>query len=363
MKIALINDQPLFSGMGKYGYNLYQYLKNREGFSYLYLDYSARKIKEFKNDKILDRYKTIKIPIIDNRPFFWWRIKNHLPPYDIYHFCNQNLSFMISKKINIVTCHDIAPLLCPINFLKLQTRKFLYSGLKRANLIISDSYATKYDLIKAYQIAETKIKVIHLGVDHSIYYPQNDKNLRGKLGLPEDGKLLLHVGVEKWHKNIPNILKALSLLISQMGKVYLIRIGKKSKESERLINSLNLSEWVIYRIGLSEEELAKHYNACDVLIFPSFYEGFGLPILEALACGLPVVVSNTTSLPEIGNQAAIYCSPLDYYDIAEKIKTVLADEDLRSKLTEEGVKQSKNFTWERCGEEVWRLYQEIYCQF
>jgi len=358
MKIALINDQPFFSGMGKYVYYLYQNLKNYNNFYFLFLDFQKRAIIEYNQDKKKIIYQTFKIPFVENKPFFWWRIKNNLAKYDIYHFANQNLSFMVNKdNLNIVTCHDIAPLFCPTNFWELSIRKYLYSGLKKVNIIIADSFNTKLDLIKKYQIEKNKIKVIYGGVDHSIYKPLNDKkNLRKKWNLPEEGKILIHIGVEKWRKNITNILKALKILEKQFKNIYLVRIGKMEKRTAKTIKELDLEKLIIYYQNLEEKEVSELYNACDLLIFPSFYEGFGLPVLEAMACGIPTVVSDKTSLPEITQGNSLYCNPYSYEDIAEKIFKVLTDKELYQTLKEKGLNHAKNFSWKKYAQQVWEVY-------
>lgn len=360
MEIAFINDQPFFSGMGKYAYYLFQYLKKYPNFHFIFLDYTHKKIITYNKEQKKIIFQSYKIPFLDNKFFFWLRIKNKLPFYSLYHFANQNLSFMINKNFSIVTCHDIAPLFCPTNLFELSIRKYLYRGLKLANLIIADSHSTKNDLIKKYNINKNKIEVIYLGVDHNIYYPQNNKEfLRKKWNLPIDGKILIHVGVEKWRKNVFNIIKALKILQRNLKNIYLVRIGIKSNKIEKLINKLNLEKIVIYYQNLKEEELAELYNACDLLVFPSFYEGFGLPVLEAMACGLPAVVSNLSSLPEITNNNSFYCDPFYPENIAEKIFKILSDKDLYNYFRDKGLNHIKNFSWEKCANQVWEIYQRI----
>ncbi|MCX7837245.1 MAG: glycosyltransferase family 4 protein [candidate division WOR-3 bacterium] len=360
MKIAFINDQPPFSGMGKYAYYLFQHFKKYPNFYFIFLDYNSRTVIEYNQNQKKVIFQSYLIPFLDNKPLFWLRIKNKLPFYDIYHFANQNLSFMVNKNFSIVTCHDIAPLFCPTNFFELNLRKYLYSGLKLANLIIADSNNTKIDLIKRYNIRENKIKVIYLGVDHNIYYPQNDKELlRKKWNLPIDGKILIHPGAEKWRKNVFNIIKALKILEKRLKNIYLIRVGKKTKKIEKLIDKLDLKKIVIYYQNLKEEELAELYNASDLLVFPSFYEGFGLPVLEAMACGLPTIISNLSSLPEITMNNSFYCNPFSYEDIAEKIYKILTDKELYNYFKIKGLNYIKTFSWEKCANEVWKIYEEI----
>ena len=150
----------------------------------------------------------------------------------------------------------------------------------------------------------------------------------------------------KGHKNEPRLLQAFqkSGLSNQLKLVF---TGKSDEESSNLINKLNLEASVVFTGQVSEETLASWYKGAIVTAFPSLYEGFGLPLIESMACGTPVIASNTTCLPEIGGDAGYYVDPLSVDSIAEGLKHVVGDESLRKEMREKGLSRAKLFTWDR----------------
>lgn len=357
MKITLINDQPLYSGMGKYAFKIFELLKDKFDLEFLFLDYKERAVKN-KEKKLIVQDR--KFPIVDNKPFFWYRIKNRLPASDIHHFSNQNLSFLISKTNSIVTCHDLAPLITPDHPAEKFWRRYLYQGLKRAKKILADSFSTKRDLMNIYGISEEKIKTIYLGVDCEIFKPLKEKHtLRQRLQIPDDFKVILNVGTEKYRKNIPGLLCAFGRLVGEGKNLVLIRVGRKSKFVQSLVTKMGLTNNLKYFEDVVEEELPIFYNASDIFVMPSFYEGFGLPALEAMSCGIPVVVSNTSSLPEIVGDAGIKVNPYSASEIYKGMKKLLYDSGFYSELKDKCLDQAKKFTWQKTAEGVTDVYNEV----
>ncbi|MCK4353365.1 glycosyltransferase family 4 protein [candidate division WOR-3 bacterium] len=356
MKIAFINDQPLYSGMGKYAFNLYNGLKDKIDIDFLLLNYQKRRIEKI-DGKIIA--KTIKIPIIDSKPYFWHRMKEDVSKYDIYHFANQNLSFMITRKNSIVTCHDISPLIVHGNFFEPWFRRCLYSGLKKADMILADSFSTKKDLMKLLSIPGSKIKVIYLGIDHNLFKPSNKLDARKKLNLPLNKKIILNVGTEKRRRNIKGLIKAFHLLSQNFKEAILIRIGNKKKSTDKLINKLGLQDKVWYYTNISEQELSLFYSASDLFVLPSFYEGFGVPVLEAMACGVPVITSNISSLPEVAGNACIFTNPNSHSELANQMYQVLYNNSLKEDLISKGIDQASKFSWEKTVSGTVRIYKEF----
>ncbi|MEO0123065.1 MAG: glycosyltransferase family 1 protein [candidate division WOR-3 bacterium] len=357
MKIALINDQPFYSGMGKYAFKIFELLKGRFHIDFLLLDYKARALKN-QDGAIIVQDK--RYPIIDNKPFFWYRLHEKFPEYDLYHFANQNLSFLISKTNSIITCHDLAPLITPDHLSERFWRRFIYWGLKKALIIMADSDSTKKDLIKIYGISEKKIKTVYLGVEHNIFRPlQNKEILKHKLNIPEDFKVILNVGTEKYRKNIPCLLKAFAKLLADYKNIILIRVGRQSDTTRQLIRKLGIENNIKYFENVKENELPDFYNAADIFVMPSFYEGFGLPALEAMSCGTPVVVANTSSLPEIVGEAGLKVNPYSVLEIYEGIKKLLDNRSLYSELKEKGITQAKKFTWQKTADSVAEIYENF----
>lgn len=359
MRIALINDQPQNSGMGRYAYKLLEKLPktcNDIIIDHWYIDYKTRQLK--LNDKAVKNY--LAVPFIDNKFLFISRIKLKLPEYDIYHFANQNLSTLVKGDIRrrqtVITCHDISPMSCPSNFIEYVLRKYLYSGIKKFNNIITDSESTKADLIRIYDIPSSKIGVIYLGVDNNIFKPIDKLEARSKLGTRDDFKILINVGREK---NIFTLLKAFSIINSKIPNIKLIRVGPTSKRTTRLISNLKLGNSIICFSSVSDEKLALLYSSSDLGIFTSYYEGFGLPILEAMACGIPVVASNATSIPEIVGDSGILVAPFDYNEFANQSINILSDSDCFNKYQAKAIERAQFFSWDKTLRETTAVYKRI----
>ena len=347
--------------MGKYAFNLFERLKNKYSLDLLFLNYQGRAL-ETHNGEIVTR--GTKFPIFDNKPFFWFRMRKKFPDYDIYHFTNQNLSFLIFQKNTIITCHDVAPLIISDNPAEKILRHYLYQGLKKASLIIADSFSTKRDLIRIYSIPGENIHVVYLGVENTIFKPLDDKiEIRKRLGLPPDKKLIINVGTEKRRKNIEGLLCAFSYLAKEYKDTVLLRIGKQKKSTKGLISKLGLQNNVLYYEDVKEENLPFFYNAADLFVMPSYYEGFGLPAIEAMSCGIPVIVANTSSFPEIVDDAGVKVNPSSIIEIYDKMKKVLEEPNLREELKEKGIQQAKKFSWHKTVVETEEIYSKFVLDF
>jgi len=341
MRIALINNIPSYWGAGKYAFMLHKELKKKFLVDHVYLNYEDKSIEI--NGAILRQVGA------SNKVIFLKKAINFIPKYDIYHFTNQNLSFLTKKRKSIVTCHDIYPYLFPKNLFEKCIRAFLYSGLKRAERIIADSENTKNDLVKYFKIDPDKIVVIYLGVSNEFKNYPKDK-ARKKLALPKSAKIIMHIGeVEAKRKNTKRVFRTFLRLSEKIDNLYLLRIGKGEIRHDRVIN--------LYKI--SDEEMIAAYNASDVLLFPSLYEGFGLPPLEAMKCGLPVVTSTATSLPEIAGGAAILVNPYNEIELEEAVYKILTNERLRKDLIRRGLERAKLYTWKSCAARVSKIYEML----
>ncbi len=358
-KIALITDLDVNEGIGKYGQYLYEFVKDKFPTDYLYLDYRLKGlIKNPGNERELIA-KTNSFPL-DNKPFFWKRIKKKIPSYDFYHIVSQNLSFLMTDKPFIITVHDLAPLFSPGSIVQKWGRRYLYSGIKKARKILSDSHSTKDDLMKIFKIAEDKIRVVHLGVNLDLFKPQDKKFCRIKVGLPLDRKIILNVAIEKWRKNVPNLVKAFALVNQKIPESILVRIGYKTPEVADLISRLKISDKVLYFSNLpTEENLALFYNAADLFVFPSYYEGFGLPPLEAMACGTPALVANRTSLPEIVQDQKMWVDPDNPQEIADKTVLLLSNPNLYQGAKQKALQQAQKFFWDKTVNETFEVYKEF----
>lgn len=356
MKILLLNTLPPYSGAGKYAFELfYQLRKLNKAPKMLYLYYKPLDAKDRADSSILTP-KTLKMPflrqMINEQFYFPKKIPKN---YDIYHLTGQGIGLYTKfiKKPSIITVHDIIPFIYRQGIRSFLSRRSI-KYCRYAKIIIADSEHTKKDLIKYLKIAPNKIKVIYLGVNHKVFRPLKIKSSISK-------QIMLHVGTEEPRKNIALIISSFYELRKKFKNLHLIRVGNPSKPIARLIKRLNLSKYVKYMICSTEEQLANIYNIADVFVFPSTYEGFGLPPLEAMACGCPVISSNKTSLPEIVGNSALVIEP-NKQNLCRAVSKVLTDKKLRKELIRKGLKQAKKFTWEKCAKETLKVYQKVYTQ-
>ncbi|MDI6814878.1 MAG: sugar phosphate nucleotidyltransferase, partial [Dehalococcoidales bacterium] len=235
-----------------------------------------------------------------------------------------------------------------------------YKGIKKAARIIAVSHATKRDLNKHLAIPEEHISVVHEGIDHRVFKPTTRRLV--------DYPYLLFVGSEHPRKNFARVLRAFSKLKSdrRFKDLKLVKVGKAGgpeaefrKHTLQVINELNIPRDVVFTDYVAEEDLPAYYSGAQCFVFPSLYEGFGFPPLEAMACGCPVIVSNVTSLPEITGEAAIKVEPHGTNNLASAVKMVLTDERLRQELVSKGLEQAKQFSWEKTASETLEVYESV----
>lgn len=218
------------------------------------------------------------------------------------------------------------------------------------------------DIIRYFKIPENKIKVIYLGVDED-YKPLSETEIRKvrqkyHLNYP----FILYVGSLISHKNIPTLIKAFYKLKKYGLPHKLVITGKrgwKYKNIFEIISKLNLQKDVVFTGYVQREDLPALYNAADLFVYPSLYEGFGLPPLEAMACGTPVITSNTSSLPEVVGNAGIMVDPYDIDGLAKAMYEVLTNEGLRAELRKRGLERAKMFSWKKTAEETLNVYKGI----
>jgi glycosyltransferase involved in cell wall biosynthesis len=276
-----------------------------------------------------------------------------VPKCDIFWTPHFNLPLLpIRAKKVVATIHDVNHLagVSPISILKKKYAYLLFqNAVNKANLIFTVSEFSKRELIKYTTVNPEKIKVVYCGVDQSFF--QNTKNEQG-LKLLE--KYILYVGNVKPHKNLIVLLKAYCLLSKELrAKYQLVIIGKKEgfitqdKQINNFIKSNNLQNQITFTGYVDDFDLPKIYQEASLFVFPSLYEGFGLPILEALATGILVISSNASSLPEIGGKAVIYFDPVNYTELAQKMTECLENSINKSFLNTQREIQLEKFTWEK----------------
>lgn len=243
---------------------------------------------------------------------------------------------------------------------------FLNSSIKRSDFIITISNHSKRDIINFYNIPEDKIRVIYLAADENFkprsFTSEQRERLIKKYNLPS--KFVLYVGNIDFRKNINAILKVAEIFANREKRdIYFILVSGPSRRYMTIINKKKQKikkDNIIILNDIEREDLPLMYNLADVFFFPSFYEGFGLPVLEAIQSGLPVVASNSSSLPEVIGEGGIMCNPKDYDAFAKNIIKLLENKNFREEMKKKGIQQAKNFNWERTTKEVVNLFNQIH---
>ena len=234
---------------------------------------------------------------------------------------------------------------------------------RRVTGVITISEFSKKEIIELLKIPKNKIKVIHLGCKNK-YKVINDpeKIVKTREKYARGYRYLLHVGTLEPRKNVNAIIDAFDLLKRKHNISHkLILCGGKGWYYHKIftkITELDLGDDVIFTGYMSEDNLCLLYNSADIFVFPSLYEGFGLPVLEAMACGCPVITSKCSSLSEIAGDGAVLINPAEPGEIAEKIWQILNDDELRKGLREKGLQQSKKFSWDKTADETLKYLQE-----
>jgi len=293
-----------------------------------------------------------------------WEMARHPP--DLL-FVPAHVLPIVHPRCSVVTVHDLGYLYYPEAhrlldriYLDLSTR---YNA-RAASHLIADSSVTKRDLIERYGIKPDKITVVYPGYDETIFQPVRDEEaieaVKTRYDIVSD--YILFVGTLQPRKNLACLIEAFSNLQSPISNLQLVIAGKKGwlyKEVFQQVENLGLEGSAVFTDYVPEGDLPALLSGARLFVFPSLYEGFGLPVLEAIACGTPVVCSNASSLPEVVGDAAVLVDPMDVEGLAMAIERVLGDEELRAKLIERGFEQAKKFSWERCARETLDVLESV----
>jgi len=268
----------------------------------------------------------------------------------------------------IVTIHDLIPLLLS----EYSTKKYLARyrraitlSVRNADKIITVSQQSRNDIVRLLKVPYRKIEVIYEGVDNFCRPISDQKLLEGiKRKYRIDAPYILHLGGIDEHKNSQVVLKAHRILktVDKIPALKLVIVGRKDwffHALSRQAYELGIEDDVIFTDFVSDEDLVLLYNTAQVFVFPSLYEGFGLPTLEAMACGTPVIASNTPSLRETIGEAGILVDPKDFNDFAQAIKQILVDNTLRAKLVELGHQRTGLFLWQETARRTLEVYQSV----
>ncbi len=309
-----------------------------------------------KTLKTIDKYRYIQI------------VKNKVKEGNIKHITSQELAFLLnSVKLEkcIVTCYDLIPWVYNNEISGIWKENM--KGLKKADIIITISKFSRDEIVKYLNYPEDRIEIVYPAVDHAVYYEKRDKSILRKYNIKNTDKIVLYVGSETPRQNVEVLIEAFSTLKNKIPNIKLIKVGESQSYGARrkiltLIRDLDLEDDVIFPGYVPEEELPLWYNAADVLVYPCDYAGFGLPPLEAMACGTPVITSNTSSLPEVVGEAGIMIDPKDSELMADKMHEILKNKTLWNEMKNRGLKRSKMFQWDDAADKTYQIYESIMLQ-
>ncbi len=283
---------------------------------------------------------------------------------DLLHSLHYTLPLAYPGR-SVVTFHDLTFFLFP----ELHTmpkryffRLFIHLSRHRAAAIIADSESTRQDAIRLAKVPPGKIHTVLLGVTPD-FHPENDpvllQSVRLKYHLPE--RFMLFVGLLEPRKNLPALLQAFASLPPQQPPVKLVIVGRQGwmyQQTLRLVQELGIADKVHFTGYVDQADLPRVYNLAQMAIYPSTYEGFGLPVLEAMACGTPVISSNISSMPEIAGEAGVLVPPGDIPVLAQAIERLLSDPVECQRRVALGLEQAAKFTWERTADQTIAVYKK-----
>lgn len=361
------------SGLGSYGRTLINALsKNNMNDKYSFLLFAPDSGKEnLRNQIIKDKniefvYSDYKIKILRD----YWRenliVKDLLRKnIKIYHGLSNQLPANIKQSgiKSIVTIHDLIflthPEFYPLIDRKIYKRKF-YQTIKEADVIIAISECTKRDIIKFGNATEQKIKVVYQSCANT--FKENisseiKESVRKKYSLPE--RFILNVGTIEKRKNVLLAVKSLNFLSDDL---HIVIVGKKTKyanDIEKYAKENNITHRVHMLSGVSNEDLAAIYNLAQIFVYPSIYEGFGIPIIEAMQNKLPVIACKGSCLEEAGGENSLYVEPNDVEGMTKAIKTFLDNEETRIKSINEGLNYIKRFENNNIASNYFSIYENL----
>ncbi|MBR3971150.1 MAG: glycosyltransferase family 4 protein [Ruminococcus sp.] len=286
---------------------------------------------------------------------------------DITHFFNYIAPPGVDGK-TVITVHDMVYRTYP-ETVRGRTKKILDMGLassmKRADMIVTVSEFSKSEIIRYFPQHESKIRVVPCGVDLDRFkpcqQPERIPEVKKKLGI--EGEYFLYVGTIEPRKNLERLINAYNIFCQhEKDAPKLVLAGGKGWLYDGIfqrVTDLKLEEKVLFTQYISDEDMNPLMCGALAFVFPSIYEGFGIPPLEAMACGVPVLASNAASLPEVTGDCAVTCDPYSEEEIAEGLRRLYSDSELRADLSRRGLERAKTLTWDSSAEKLYSVYKEL----
>jgi glycosyltransferase involved in cell wall biosynthesis len=378
--------EPQKAGVGNYTYNLIRAIALLQREDHFYTLYLRQPLRQDSGQSWSDTNSSESPPKLVSKvlrfPYLWTQIRlpleMRISPQDVYFFPSPAIPLIYQPAKSVITVHDVAFLFFPDCFspmlrgwLNIATER----GTSKAKKVIAVSESTRQDLISYYGVAPEKIVVVHHGV-HEIYrsLPQMGSTLEvGSISQIEsakakyriEGPYILCIGTLQKRKNIPRLLQSFYVLKQEHNIPHkLVLVGQRCSDLPEheifsTMKQLSLQEDVVWTGYITDRDMPILLNGAELFVFPSLYEGFGMPILEAMACGVPVACSNTSSLPEVAGEAGMMFDPYDIESMTVVIHRALTDEALRRQLRQQGLQRAKGFSWERCAQKTLDVLEAV----
>lgn len=372
-ELAIVTNASRESGVGSRAYETVSRVASDDQIhaNLVVLDGETRELTCFSPSP----YKGVRLPelpgVLRAKSITWVRLARELPTFDIYDLSNQTLSFIAKKRHpSIVTVHDLIELTDPQDSRARLVHRYLLSGISNADRIVSVSQYTKQVLIERLGMSASRIIVIPNGVNEQYAQVQNFtqtiayKQLLLDYGINNRVPIILYVGSEHPRKNMETLFKVIAILKQQYPDILLLKIGDAGLRSGRLktletIDELNLKPNIKLLGNVPAERMNELYNIADALVFPSKLEGFGMPPLEAMAAGCPVVCSNATSLPEVVGNGGLLHNPDNAEAFAASVVHILTNSEFKNNLVLRGKKQAALFSWDTAARAMLDVYHEF----
>lgn len=356
------------TGIGTYTMQIVRHLLDIDNCNNYYLFWSGREYGKFKS------YPNVKVSISSRKHHRFW--ENYYIPeqlknknIDIYHVPQNGIGLPQRKNcLYVATIHDLIPYIMPETVGKGYLSKFISQMpgiISSTDMIITVSEWSKKDIMRIFNIPEERIAVTHLAAD-DMFVPMDKssalQHIKEKYGI--DRNFILYIGGFSPRKNVKSILVAFSMIYKNFSKDYRVVIIGSSKDDHqfliKLSQNLGIGDKVFFTGYVPYEDLPYFYNGADVFVYPSLYEGFGLPPLEAMSCGTPTITSNVSSIPEVVGDGALLINPFDTEELAKAMEKVLEDPGLKADLISRGFERAAEFNWRKTAQQTLEVYEKLY---
>lgn len=353
------------TGIGRYLRNLLVHLAQLDGENeyFVFINHESTRVVTPKNVRFISLRWSV--PVYSLREQYWLPLYIRKLRLDLMHYPNFAIP-LVQTCPYVITIHDLIyylyPEQCPSTVAHYYARWMLRYATTHARVIITDSYHSQQDLMRHFKIPIQRIRVIYPAAD-AFCTPEKSSGveaaIKSRYGIRQP--YILFVGKHHPYKNISALLQAYMSHPAIYQQTQLVIAGKcdqRRSDLYELAEKCPQQGQIIFTDFVQEDALFDLYRYARLFVFPSLYEGFGLPPLEAMACGVPVISSNAASLPEVVGEAAIQVDPHNISELADAIRSVLADEDLWQRLRQKGLQRAQHFSWKTAARQILDIYTQ-----